>query len=159
MGSGKSHWGKRLAQLLHWQFIDLDTFIEQQEGTRIARLFEQHGEAHFRALEKKYLEKIATLNEAVIAAGGGTPCFYDNMQLMNRTGETYYMKAKIETIMTRVIKGKSKRPLLKGKTPAELPAFFEGQLKVREPFYLQARHVVEVEKLEGGDLKEIFGTG
>jgi shikimate kinase len=156
MGSGKSHWGKRIAELLHWQFIDLDNYIEEQEGLTIADIFNKHGEVHFRELEKKYLQETTGLRKVVIAAGGGTPCFFDNMEAMNRSGKTYYLKTKIATIISRLDKQTNDRPLLKGKSAADLPAFFEKQLKERERFYLQAAHIVEVEKLNDSNLKEML---
>jgi shikimate kinase len=155
MGSGKSHWGKRIAALLNWQFIDFDKFIEEKENLTIPQIFSTKGEVHFRALEKKYLEEVTRLDKAVIAAGGGTPCFYNNMEVMNRSGKTYYLKAQIATITSRLSTQVNERPLLKGKTTAELPAFFEKQLKEREPFYMQAAHVIEVEHLNDSNLKEM----
>lgn len=156
MGSGKTHWGKKISTHLGWQFVDLDKMIEENENMRISEIFEKHGEPYFRVLENKYLKELTTLNNVVVAAGGGTPCFYNNMQLMNSLGETYYLRAKIETIIPRLAVEVNARPLLRGKTKNELPAFFTEQLKQREPFYLQAAHVVEAEKLSEENLKEFF---
>lgn len=158
MGSGKSHWGKKLADLLNWNFIDLDKFIEEKESITIPGIFAQQGESHFRSLEKKYLEETTKADKTVIASGGGTPCFYDNMEVMNRTGETVYLKAQIKTIVERLSKKANTRPLLKGKSETELPAFFEEQLKKREPFYLQAKYIIEVEKLSDRNFVEIFSS-
>ncbi|MDZ4846937.1 MAG: shikimate kinase [Chitinophagales bacterium] len=156
MGSGKTHWGKKIAANLGWQFIDLDGLIEENEQRSVADIFEKQGEAHFRALEKKQLEELTAFNNVVVAAGGGAPCFHNNMQLMNSLGETYYLKAKIETLVPRLLHQMNERPLLKGKTMNELPAFFTEQLKQREPFYLQASHIIEAEKLSEENLKEFF---
>lgn len=155
MGSGKSYWGEKIAALLHYQFIDLDTFIEENEGKSIASIFEQ-GETHFRLLEKKYLEKVILRENIVVATGGGTPCFYDNMKKMNDAGKTYYLKAEIETIISRLQHQRESRPLLKGKSPDELPAFFLQQLKTRKPFYEQADRMLQVEKLSEKKLARMF---
>ncbi len=156
MGSGKSYWGQRIAAGLGWRFIDLDKMIEEKESMRISEIFEKRGEPYFRALEKKCLEELTAFSNVVIAAGGGAPCFHNNMQLMNSRGETYYLKARIETLIPRLLHQMNERPLLKGKTKNELPGFFTEQLKQREPFYLQASHVIEVEKLTEENLKEFF---
>lgn len=157
MGSGKTYWGEKFAASLHWQFIDLDKWIAENEQKSILEIFTKHGEAHFRLLEKKYLHEILIqVNHVVVAAGGGTPCFHKNMELMNRAGETYYLKANIETIVSRLRNEMQPRPLLAGKRKEELPEFFRQQLEQREHFYLQAKHILAVEKLNEEHLPNLL---
>lgn len=156
MGSGKTYWGERLAQLLRWRFADLDRYIETKEKQSIPEIFSLQGEKHFRSLESKYLRDFETMEQVVVAAGGGTPCFHNNMQLMNGCGSTFYLKAKPETVSARLKDEIHSRPLLKGKTVRELPAFFEQQLKEREPFYRLASHTIEAEKITSENLPELF---
>lgn len=158
MGSGKTFWGEKIAALLHWRFIDLDRFIEQHEQMSIREIFEKHGEMHFRQLEGKYLKQMQSLHDIVIAAGGGTPCFANNMDEMNRMGQTYYFKVKPETAAERLKNHLRERPLLHGKNESNLNAFFKAQLKEREPFYLKAAHVIDAENLREEDLKALFTT-
>ncbi len=156
MGSGKTHWAQRLAKILGWKFVDLDKLIEEEEGLNIPEIFGQYGEHHFRNLEKKYLSKISAMNDVVVAAGGGTPCFNGNMDLMNKMGETYYLQVSVPTVVSRLEKKIEGRPLLQNKNSNELLSFLTKQLKEREQFYLKAKHVIDEEKLDEKKLKELF---
>jgi len=156
MGSGKSYWGEKIATLLKWKFIDLDKHIIAHEKMGIPEIFEKRGENYFRNLENKYLKDLLSLNNVVIAAGGGTPCFQGNMEMMNQNGETYYLKVKPETSAARLKGMTEERPLLKGKSGNDLVSFFTEQLKEREPFYSQASHIIDAEKLDENKLKKLF---
>lgn len=156
MGSGKTYWGEKAAGWLGWRFVDLDRYIEEQERMSISKIFQKHGEAHFRKLENKYLMQVEEFGNTVIAAGGGTPCFYDNIKQMNRMGKTYYLKTKPETAAARLKNQISERPLLHGKKEKELIAFLKNQLIERESFYLQARHTIESENLTEKNLPSLF---
>lgn len=143
MGSGKSTLGKPIARALGCDFVDLDHYIEKSEGMTISEIFAQKGEAAFRALENHYLCQLSELDNVVVSTGGGTPCFNSNMELMNRMGQTVYLKQEPKTLANRLIYSKNKRPLIEGKTPEQLLEYIRTTLAVREQFYNQASVVVD----------------
>jgi len=112
MGSGKSHWGKRLAEHLGRPFFDLDEVIEAGEGLTVSTLFSSIGENGFRELERRYLHQMEHQPPSIVATGGGTPCFFDNMAWMNAQGTTVYLKISMPILHQRLVAGKGKRPLL-----------------------------------------------
>ena len=128
MGTGKSHWGKLWAAANKLTFIDLDELIEQDEQTTIAEIFEVKGEAYFRNLEKEALRKCGDLQNTLIACGGGTPCFFENMQWMNEHGATIWIDEKIDILVSRLIREKSHRPLVSDLNENELKHFLSTQL-------------------------------
>lgn len=138
MGAGKSSLGKRLAEGLGCAFYDLDRLIEKGEGMDIPTIFEKKGEAVFRELEAKHLRNTVHLPTSIIATGGGAPCFLQNMEWMNGQGLTIYLQASADTILQRLRKEKSGRPLLAEKTEFELETYIEELLSKRERFYLSA---------------------
>ena len=143
MGSGKSHTGKSLAQLLNVDFIDLDEQIETNAGKSIADIFETSGEDTFRKMEQTQLKSLSDTADAVVATGGGTPCFYDNMQWMNENGVTVYMKAE-ETLLAHRLKNETEqRPLIKKLRNQDLLDFIQKKLKERISDYEQARIIFE----------------
>lgn len=147
MGSGKTHWGSIWAKKNGLPFFDLDRIIEEQEKKTIADIFEFHGEDQFREKETVALKAFAEINEGIIACGGGTPCFYDNMRWMNEHGTTVYLDISPQTIYNRVSAEKDKRPLLEKVNKAGLLSFIEQKLKEREPFYKQAKIILPAEEL------------
>ena len=155
MGSGKTHWGRVWAEKIALEFFDLDEIIEQQEKKTIADLFEKDGEDHFRKIETAVLKTFSPKNNCIIACGGGTPCFADNMQWMNEHGTTIYLSASPQYIYDRVLEEKDKRPLLKKLNKAELLFFIEQRLKEREPFYSQAQFILPVEQLNADTLQTL----
>lgn len=144
MGSGKTHWGKRLAEHLDWSFTDLDQYIEQQENMSVANLFENHGEAGFRRIERYYLNHFAIHRNLVLSCGGGTPCFLDNMDWMLRQGFTVYLEASPEFLKQRLEDETSHRPLLKGLEGEALLEFITNKLEERKPCYQRAHLIVDV---------------
>ncbi|NDK56526.1 shikimate kinase [Pontibacter fetidus] len=144
MGSGKTTLGKELATELNYSFVDLDAFIEEKEGRTIAQIFEQEGQERFRKIEREALQTIvANYKNAIVATGGGTPCFFDNMALMNAGGETIFLDVPAEFIAQRLSQSDlSTRPLLAGKTQSELFSFVGETLAERRQFYAQAKHIV-----------------
>ncbi len=142
MGSGKSHWGKIWAAEQQLTFIDLDELIQMEEGGTVVDIFETKGEEYFRNAEAKKLRELASAKDAIIACGGGTPCFNDNMQWMNEHGTTVYLSAAPDEILRRLIKGQQQRPLIKKLNQSELLFFIEQKLKEREPFYKQAQVIL-----------------
>ena len=120
-------------------FIDLDEVIEKAEGKTIAAIFENKGEAYFREIEAKALRSFDGVQNTIIACGGGTPCFYENMQWMNDHGTTIYLSTTAPEILERVLTEQEKRPLIKKMNQAELLFFIEQKLKERAPFYTAAK--------------------
>lgn len=142
MGCGKSTLGRKLAQRLNLCFIDLDKYIEERNFRTIPAIFAEEGEAGFREREKKALEEIADFENLVVATGGGAPCFFKNMDLMNRTGVTLYMAPPVEILVERLLKSKNERPLIKGKSREELTRFIDENLQKRAPFYEKAAVII-----------------
>lgn len=141
MGSGKSYTGRRLSEALGIPFIDLDHWIEDQEGQSIQAIFEKSGEAAFRQIEREALHQMIAYEQAVIACGGGAPCFFDNMEWMNRHGITVYLQTPVAELCRRLLPEMAHRPLLKGLNEHTLPAFIGEKLALREPYYLQSQVV------------------
>jgi shikimate kinase len=148
MGSGKTTAGKKLAAELGYAFTDLDHFIEAQYQQSIPEIFASKGEAEFRAMEHNALKKLLEKTDAVISCGGGTPCYFNNMELMNNHGLTIYLKMSVNALVNRLLNAKEKRPLIIGKSESELRAFITEQLEKREDFYTLAQFTVK-----GKDLK------
>lgn len=153
MGSGKSTVGKKLAAQLNYTFIDLDSYIEQQERRSISELFNEHGENYFREVEYKCLQTLMKLEKLVVACGGGTPCFYDAMQQMNEHGITVYLQMNEAAIYNRLKQARMQRPLIVGKTDEALHQYIYEKLKEREPLYLQAKIVVPAIDIDMSELK------
>jgi shikimate kinase len=153
MGSGKTTVGKKLAAQLNYTFIDLDSYIEQQERRSISELFNEHGENYFREVEYKCLQTLMKLEKLVVACGGGTPCFYDAMQQMNEHGITVYLQMNVLAIFNRLKQGRMQRPLIAGKSDEALRQYIDQKLKEREPLYLKAQIVVPAIDLNISELK------
>ena len=147
MGSGKTYWGSKWANQYDHVFYDLDELIEKQAGKTVADIFEKEGEEYFREIETNELKKLADADKAIIACGGGTPCFHDNMKWMNEQGTTVYLQASPQYIYDKVLEEKDKRPLLKKISRAELLFFIEQKLKEREDFYNQAKIILAAQEL------------
>ncbi len=148
MGAGKTTVGRALAKSLSLGFIDLDHFIQNRYNKAISRIFEEEGESKFREIESKILKEITGFEDVVVSTGGGAPCFYDNMQAMNESGLTIYLKADSHLLTERLMACKEKRPLIKDKNEEELYRFISDSLTVREPFYSQARIIFEAKEIE-----------
>ena len=147
MGCGKSSIGRPLAKRLGMQIIDMDTEIERRCGMSLRDFYSEHGEQEFRRYEHEVLQELTKAENTVVATGGGVPCFFDNMSLMNEAGITIYFKLSPEKLAARLEYGKNKRPLLRGKSQQELVSFIQENLQQREPYYAQARLIVEGDRL------------
>ena len=148
MGSGKTTLGRALAKELGLTFIDLDNYIELRRCKSINRIFEESGEDGFRTIERNLLHEVCEFENVVISAGGGTPCFFDNIDYMNAQGTTIYLQVSNERLLERLRIAKSRRPLLKDKNDEEIKAFIEEQLARREKYYLQADYTFASDRLE-----------
>ncbi len=142
-GSGKSTLGRVLAKMLHYQFVDVDERIEAHENKTIASIFAEHGEDYFREVERKVLHEVLNETNAVIATGGGAPCFYDNMEQIKKNDISIYLKVSQTALLTRLQAGKDKRPMLSQKSDDELNTFLLAKLAERTPFYEQAAYIFE----------------
>jgi shikimate kinase len=139
-GSGKSTFGKLLSERLKISFCDLDFEIEREIGKSISSIFETDGENVFRKLEQKaLLTQIHQEGKTVISCGGGTPCFFDNMQVMNAEGITIFLDVPINTIVKRIEKN-AHRPLLRDQHPKELLIKLS---KERSVYYHQAQIIID----------------
>ena len=156
MGAGKTTLGKAFARKLNIPFIDLDWYIEERFHKTVGELFTERGEAGFRELERNMLHEVAEFENVVISTGGGAPCFYDNMEFMNETGSTVYLKVSVEELAKRLEICKSTRPVLKGRSGDELVAFIAESLEKRTPHYMKASIVFDAEvMLTETDVHEI----
>ena len=146
MGSGKSHWGKIWAAVNQYSYVDLDEAIVAYEEDSVSSVFEKKGETYFREIESLMLRTFSGKNDKIIiACGGGTPCFNDNMDWMNKNGITVYLKASPAQLMFRLLPEKDKRPIIKNISDDELENFISKKLEEREKYYLQAQIIIPVE--------------
>lgn len=151
MGSGKTTVGRALSKELNIPFYDLDWYIESRMRKKVSQIFAERGEEGFREIERNMLHEVAEFEDVVISCGGGTPCFFDNMDYLNRQAQVVWLKATPEVLHRHLLMGKGDRPLLKGKTPDELLAFIREQLEYREQFYSQARYTLDVSLMDNFD--------
>ena len=148
MGAGKTTLGKALSKELGIPFYDLDWYIESRMRRTVEQIFAENGEEGFRKIEYNMLHEVGEFEDVIISCGGGTPCFFDNMDYLNQQGETIYLKATPEVLLGHLKMGKVVRPLLKGKSQEEMKTFIEEQLEKREPFYNKARHTIDINLLD-----------
>lgn len=151
MASGKSSLGARLARRLAIDFIDLDEFIEEEQGKTISTLFQEHGEDYFRKLERNALQIVSSKN-AVISLGGGTPCQTENLEIIIKSGVSFYLKVRKEVLIGRLKGQKHKRPLVANLVGDELNKYVEQKLTEREAFYTQANYILAKDKATPNDI-------
>lgn len=142
MGCGKSTIGIALAKRMGFDFLDLDKYIEKKEAKSIQQIFEKQGELFFRKKEKIALLEVCKKNNIVIATGGGTPCFFENMQIIKAKGKSIYLKMEEEELKERLVNQQTQRPLISNKSDEELQNFINSTLLEREEFYNQAGFIV-----------------
>ncbi len=149
MGSGKTHWGKRIAERMKIPFYDLDAVIVNAEGMNISEIFSLKGEEYFRYTEKQTLEDLVMREENfVLSAGGGTPCFFNNIKFMKKNGKVLWLNTSLEALNQRLLKEKNMRPLLRGIDDAGLRAYIIRKLSERKMYYEQADLMVHEETME-----------
>ena len=132
-------------------FYDLDWYIETRMHKTVSEIFAERGEEGFRKIEYNMLHEVAEFEDVIISCGGGTPCFFDNMDYLNQQGDVVYLKATPETLYNHLLMAKVERPLLKGKSAEELIAYITEHLKERAPYYEKARHTLDVSVLDNFD--------
>lgn len=148
MGCGKSTLGRNLSAATGMRFIDLDHYIEARFHRTIREIFAERGEEGFRELERKMLHEVADFEDIIVACGGGTPCFFDNMEYMNDHGITVMLDTSLDKLHSRLMRGRHKRPLISDKTDEELRLFIVEALRERMPHYNKARIKFQSDLLE-----------
>lgn len=156
MGTGKSYWAQRIADKINVDWIDLDAQIEKNTSMTIKEIFETNGEVFFRNKEEETLHQLASYPNIIIATGGGTPCFHNNMQWMNSHGITIWIDEPIEILAERLKKEKEVRPLIKDLSDDELLHFLAIKLTERKKFYVQAQHHLQDDKISERSFVEIL---
>lgn len=147
MGAGKSHWGKIWADHFGMKFFDLDEIIQANEQMTIDEIFDRKGEDYFRQIESASLKSMSDYDNCIIACGGGTPCFFDNMKWMNEKGLTLFIKAKAFILLQNMTNEMKKRPLFKNINQTEVLTFIEQKLKERDEFYSASKITLSIEEL------------
>lgn len=153
MGAGKTTLGRALAKELKIEFLDLDNYIEERLCKSISQIFAEKGEEGFRDIERRMLHEAGEFENVVISTGGGTPCFFDNIEYMNRQGATVFLDVPVERLFIRLSIARKKRPLIVGKSDEELRCFIAEQLAKRLPHYSKAKQKFIADRLE--DVKQI----
>lgn len=156
MGSGKSTAGKRLASKIGFTYNDTDLMFERKYKISVDDFFRKYDEGLFRRLESEILRSTSFLTDCVVATGGGTPCFADNMDWMNANGLTVFIKVSPQTAVNRLLVSKRKRPLIEGKGENELAEYVSGHYAGRLPFYEQAMVSVKGENIDLDNLIKII---
>lgn len=151
MGCGKSTMGRAVSELAGMLFIDLDNYIECRYHLSVKEIFAQRGEDAFRDIERRMLQEVADFEDVIVACGGGTPCFFDNMEYMNAHGTTVFLNTPIPRLQSRLVRGRHKRPLIANKTDEELLLFIQNALEARMPYYVKAQIEFSSEFLESVD--------
>ena len=153
MGAGKSFWGKQLSKKLNYPLLDLDNYIEEQEGKIINNIFLENGEEYFRQVEHKYLQSLTENNKNIIlSCGGGTPCFFNNIDYMNEQGVTVWLNIPQEIILGRLKQNRSNRPLIKDLDDVELRQYIQKKLNDRKIYYSQSKLKVDDTQIDLDDL-------
>ena len=156
MGAGKSTAAKRLANRLGWDVADTDELFEAKYRISVCDFFHKYDEALYRKLESEVLKSTESLDNVVVATGGGTACYFDNMEWMNQHGLTVFLKISEKAVVDRLLHAKRKRPLAIGKSEEELTAFVSQHYGSRLPFYEQARITVKSEDLDLDNLIQLI---
>ena len=158
MGCGKSSLGKKLAKRADFEFVDMDSIIEQREGAPVADIFHYAGEEYFRKTERAVIEEIGdAVGNYIVSTGGGVPTWEDNMERMNAIGSTVYLRRPAQQIASRLSPhGRQKRPKLRGLNDEELVEFMTKNMAEREPFYSKATHIIECASYSDEEIIEII---
>ncbi len=148
MGSGKTHWGRLLSAKLQLPFRDLDTVIVEKEGRSISDIFADKGEEYFRYQEKEALEELGNSDESfILSCGGGTPCFFNNIEFMKKSGKVVWLNTSIDVLKQRLLKERKSRPLIREIGDEELGRYIIRKLSERRMYYEQADVMVNEETI------------
>ena len=146
MGSGKTHWGKQVAHRLQLPFFDLDEEVVKAENKSVTDIFADSGEEYFRQKEKDTMEKLVEENESlVLSCGGGTPCFFNNIDYMKKVGIVVWLNTHVDVLLQRLLKEKAKRPLIKDIDDEGLRTYIIRKLNERRMYYEQADVILDKE--------------
>lgn len=157
MGSGKTHWGKLLSEKLGILFFDLDEQVAEHTGKSIPEIFASEGEEQFRLIEKDILHIITESHESlVMSCGGGTPCYFNNIDYMKMAGTVVWINTPLETLYKRLVGEKQHRPLIKNLSDDQLNSFIQKKFSDRRIYYEQANVSVEEEPVQLDKLIEII---
>lgn len=156
MGSGKSFWSKQMSRKLRIPAYDLDDCVEKRAGKTIAEMFRTEGETYFRLAESDALRQFAHIENAIIATGGGTPCFNDNIQWMNENGITIWIDEAPEVLAKRLKPEKAHRPLVQKLSDEELIFFLQNKIEERKLHYHQAQHRLQGDAINEDNLLNIL---
>ena len=148
MGAGKTTAARRLAQRLGWEVVDTDAMFEEKYKISVNDFFNKYDEPLYRKLESEVLKETENLKNTVISTGGGTACYFDNMEWMNQHGLTVFLRISEKAVVDRLLHAKRKRPLAVGKSEEELIEFVAQHYTSRLPFYEQAQITVKSENLD-----------
>lgn len=159
MGSGKTTIGRKLANYLKYEFIDLDKFIEAKAGMSIADYFANHGEDEFRKMERDVLQNTVYPDNVIIATGGGAPTYGDNMDWMNENGKVAYLSLPAKALANRLENSTTDRPLLRNMKGEQLVEFITAKLEEREPYYNQSKCVISASDLTAERLAFYLNLG
>lgn len=143
MGSGKTTTGSKLAYLLGYEFVDMDDIVEETAGMSVPEIFKELGEEVFRKWEHKILTELCQREKVIVATGGGAPCHGEMISIMNKCGDSVYIKLPPSDLKDRLLRAKTERPLIKGKSDQELLQFITELLEKRETYYNQANYIVD----------------
>lgn len=158
MGSGKSYWGQRWSAVAGLPFYDLDETIEKAYKKKITEIFEKKGEEKFREMERMHLRKFGRRKKFILACGGGTPCFFDNLRWMKMEGKVIYIKASPKTIASNLAGEMAHRPVLKDVNPEKIITYIRRKLNTRKIFYQQADVVIDQSKITDQTISKIIST-
>lgn len=157
MGSGKTHWGQRLAAKLNLAFHDLDSLIIDKEKRSVADIFAEKGEEYFRYQEKEILEAVTAQEESfILSCGGGTPCFFNNIEFMKKNGKVIWLNTSVDVLKQRLQKERLSRPLIADVDEDDLKRYIIRKLSERRMYYQQADVTVSEENTHLDELIRIL---
>lgn len=156
MGAGKTYWAQKMAKWNKCVGYDLDALIEMNEEKTIAEIFEEEGEEYFRKVEAKILRWFNEKKKFIIATGGGTPCFQENMSWMKKDGLVIWLDPSLEVLVNRLSLEKQQRPLIASLNDNEIAAFIENKLVERHSYYAQAHYRINTDSMNEASMKKLI---